>query len=454
MTLSNFLKTDKESLRWFLLYPSGHEGPYSLNQLEHFYKNNKIDGYIRVWAEGLGGPVLFKSLLTVEEEPLDLPPLPEEEFSLPPLPIEEVELEAEKSITEVPAQKKSRSFVLVFAILGLVGFALFQWIKTQESFTLRRYPKMSLQLFKKLQSEYAQFDGWDKKIFFKEASPPDLSRIWLITSSFQKCEVDVTFTSIKDKLLSAKQEEVQFRSSGVLEQHVVEFSTFDFVHGSKIIPGLYEMDVMAKNCEWGSFVAKVANLFQAPDQTYMGRLKVILYAKGPKEFNAILDKLIKRKMEADETNKVHEESFWVDLQQKFQTLLAISLQIEQLLLDFIEKDAREFDKQLKPLVDQYAKKYGLFLARFVIENEKYFLDLSKTEINHNEHKKIYEIMLRSGAKKLGFETMKIIEDLQAEKGKMKRARLNEYQARVKQTFTKLKAEFNEKIIQTSEDRSP
>ena len=460
MTLSNFLKTDKESLKWFLLSPSGHEGPYSLLQLEGKFKSKKIDESVKVWCEGLGNPVSLRELLSPVEIPSDLPSLPEEEFALPPLPIEDEEAPMEFSeevvgeASELVTKKSSKSLFFVLAIVLLGGFTLHQWLKTQENFKIRRHPKMSLDLFERVQKEHAKFEGWDKKIFFKESVPADLSRIWLITSSFQTCQVEATFTSIKEKLLSPKTEDVQFKTEGILEQHVVEFSKFDFIQGSKIVPGLYEMDVMAKNCEWGSLAAKLGNIFRPAEETYMGRLKVILYGKGPQEFNAILDKLVKRKVEAELANQNQEELFWQDLQQKFQTLLAISLQIEQLMLDLIEKDAREFDKNLKPMVDQYAKKFGHFLTRFVIDNEAYFKELDKKELKNNENKKTYEILLRSTAKRIGLESMKIIEGFQAEKDKMKRARLNEYSSQVKKTFEKLKGELNEKIIQTSEDRSP
>jgi hypothetical protein len=93
MTLSNFDWTDKASIRWFILLPTGHEGPYSLDDLHR----RKISPEARIWAEGLPEPIRFKyaweqseldetpaaSILEIDEIP-PLPPLPEDDEDLPP----------------------------------------------------------------------------------------------------------------------------------------------------------------------------------------------------------------------------------------------------------------------------------------------------------------------------------------------------------------------------------
>src|SRR5690606_13176811 len=121
-------------------------------------------------------------------------------------------------------------------------FAAFQWLKGQENIEFRRRSGMSVELHEKILKEMS-FEGWDKKIFFKEYTPLDLSHIWLVTSSFQTCQVEASFRSLKDKLLSLEVEEVAFKAKGKLANHIVELSSFDFSSGSKIIPGMYELDI-------------------------------------------------------------------------------------------------------------------------------------------------------------------------------------------------------------------
>jgi hypothetical protein len=56
MTLSNFAWTDKTSVKWFIMLPTGHEGPYSLLSL----MKRKMSPEVKVWAEGLPEAILFK----------------------------------------------------------------------------------------------------------------------------------------------------------------------------------------------------------------------------------------------------------------------------------------------------------------------------------------------------------------------------------------------------------
>jgi hypothetical protein len=272
-----------------------------------------------------------------------------------------------------------------------------------------------------------------------------------VTGSFQKCDVEATFNSLPGKLLSLKDEKVSMRSKGKLKGHIVEFSNFDFRSGSKILPGLYEMDVRATSCEWDGFFPKFGNLYESPDESYVGRTKVVLYPKGAENFYRILEKLSKKKVEINQKTEGAEELFWQDLQQKFQTLLAITLQIEQHFLDFIEKDDKNFNTNLKPMVDAYTRKFGSVLTNFVISNEKYFKELDGAHLRNFASKKNYEPKVRLSSKNIGFESMKIIEVLQGLKNP-KRPKLNEIETQTKGMFKKLKADLNQKIIQLSEDR--
>ena len=111
-----------------------------------------------------------------------------------------------------------------------------------------------------------------------------------------------------------------------------------------MLPGLYEMDLKAHSCSWDGLAPKLVNLFKTPDPTYVTRMKVVLYHKGSVEFISVLDKLINKKVKTELKTQNQEELFLQDYQQKLQTLLAISLQIEQLLLDFVESPSVNFRK--------------------------------------------------------------------------------------------------------------
>lgn len=454
MTLSNFDWTDKDSVKWFILLPSGHEGPYSLYELIEHKEKKKLSQDIKIWAEGLSEPITldratalsFEVKTQVIEETPDLPPLPEDD--LPPLPLEASEESEEPE--EVPEVKKSSPKIWIGAALSVVVAAaggVFLMARGQEKIDIRRMPKMSLETHEKIRRENT-FESWGKKIFFKEYLPQDHSHIWLVTSSFQECDVEATFSSVKDKLLTMEDEKVSFKSQGQLKGHVSELSSFDFTTGSKIIPGLYEMDVRATNCKWEGFFPLVMNAFQGPDAEYMARTKVILFAKGADEFNSNLANLLKKKDELDRREKDANYLFWKDLEQKFQTLEAISLQIEQHFLDFLDEDRAQFQKNLKPMVDDYTRKFGSFLTSFVVENEKYFKSMNS---KGDAEKRNYELMVRLTAKTVGEESMKYIEEFQ----KLKAPKENEIIAlseRVKKTFSGLKKNISGKLTQVSLDQ--
>jgi hypothetical protein len=461
MTLSNFDWTDKTSVKWFIMLPTGHEGPYCLNDLTQ----KKLNPEAKVWAEGLGEPVKFKIVLenserppiteskeeTVEDDIPPLPPIPGEEDLIPPLPAEEGELplESQKTLFKIP----KAAGVIIGALLLLI-FGIRQWVQSKEEFSIRRQSRMSPKLFQRISTEI-KFEGWDKKIFFKEYIPMDMSHIWLVTSAFHRCDVEAMFTSVKGKLLTIDTDEelkVSFRSEGDLDDHIVEFSRFEFTSGNKIIPGLYEMDLKATRCEWDGVAAKLANLFGDIDEEYITRMKVVLYHKGNVEFNLLLDKLIRKKMEAELKNQNQEELFWQDLQQKLQTLLAISLQVEQLLLDLVEKDPTSFQKSLRSTVDAYTRKYGSFLTGFVVANEDYFKELESAGLSNMGQKRSYESLVKITAKNVGFESIKIIEELQSMK-KPSKTSLKVVEGKIVKKFEQIKEIINTKIIQVTEDRS-
>lgn len=467
MTLSNFDWTDKYSQKWFIMLPSGHEGPYSLDYLISQQSLGKLSVSTRIWAEGLAEALELRLAIhysnqrpePVQEEedelPPPLPPLPDEdeseELELSPA-LNEEELEEESS-EELPKKTPAKKALMMAAIgLVIVLGGVFQFIKTQEKFEIKRMPGMNPELHQKIQSDF-KFDGWDKKIFFKEYIPTDLSHLWLVTASFQTCDVEATFTSVKDKLLSLTDEKISFRTKGVLSNHVVDFSQFDFQSGSKIVPGFYELDIKADNCAWDGIIPQLANFFSSPEKEYFARTKVVLYAKGAEAFSQVLDKLIRKKLEIEVKAQDQEDLFWQDLQQKLQTLLAITLQIEQLMVDFLEKEPAQFKKNRVQMEVLYTQKFGGFLTKFVVANEDYFKGLGKTELSNLYQKQSYESLIRLTAKKIGHDSMKLIEGFQSQKGNPSKVQIADYQKRVKKTYSDLKDELNIKIIKVTEDRA-
>lgn len=442
MTLSNFNWTDKDSNRWFILLPTGHEGPFSLSKLSELLKKKRLAPGAKIWAEGLSQPLdLAEALARSQTEILEETPAPIEpvEDELPP-PIDHL-VEENKSKSRI----NLRPVVGILFVLLLLGVSIYL-LRAQEHLRLHRLPKMSVDLFERLKSENT-FSGWSKDLFFKEYTAADHSLIWLVSSSFQTCKIETTFASIKDRLLTMEDEKIVFRSSGILKNHLVELSVFDFESGSRIVPGLYEMDLKASDCTWDGILPKAMNLFEDPNSHYVARMKVILFSKGASEFNRNLENLLIHKRELAEREKGQELLFWQDLQQKLQTLEALTLQIEQHFLDFLESEG-PFKKGLQRMVEAYAKKYGSFLSSFVLENEKFFKNNHSTGASK---KRDYELDIRMVSKKIGLESMKFIEKLQSFKKDPTRKEIQSLGRTMKEAFQKIKSDLNEKLSEVEKD---
>ncbi len=454
MKLSNFDWTDKDSLRWFILLPTGHEGPYSLKNLIHLKNKKQISQDFKIWAEGLADPVIMSVAVLNSELMEKTPNLPlTETDEIPPIPFEASNWENDP-VEEVVLKKSSPSLVLFKPVLltivavTLVIMGIRFYIKSSESFHLTRLPKMSLDIYQRILRENT-FDGWSKDIFFKEYMPQDHSHLWLVTSSYQSCKIEAKFNSVKDGLLSLKQDKVSFSSSGFLFGHVAELSAFDYKTGNRIIPGLYEMDIKATDCDWDGFVPEIMNWFSVPRKDYIARVRVVLFSNGPEDFYKNLDSVLNKKNEFKRKEKELYAHFWQDLQQKFQTLEAISLQIEQHFLDFLDNDPSSFEKKLKPMVTLYAKSFGSFLTSFVIENENYF---KKLDSSRSYSKRNYELLVKLTSKNVGYESMKFIEEFQKLKKNPSKKELVKMSTKVKSTFAGLKKDIGQKLIRVSLDQ--
>ena len=404
---------------------------------------------MQIWREGLPVAVSLRDVLTEIENPDDelpppLPPLPVEE-SLPKISL----LESEEPST--PARALPIPLILAGFLLIILSFGLYQWLKDHEEFTIRRYPRMTLELHKQIQKDL-NFDGFDKKIFFNEYASPDLTHVWLITTGFQRCDVEAVFRSVKERLLTMGDEEVEMVSRGKLANHVVELNMFEFRKGSRIIPGLYELDVKAIRCEWDGIVPRIRNLFTSPEKEYEATTRVILYPRGSQEFQEVLGQLIRKKDELRKQTEGQEQLFWEDLQMKFQTLHAMAIQIEQHLLDFLDKGERDFSPRLKLMITDYTKKFGNGLTEFVVSNEGYFDGLRDTELRALLTKKDYEGLVRASSKQVGMESMKVIETLQKMK-KPKAKELKALRSEVLKSFERLKNNLTKVLLDVTADRS-
>ncbi|MFA5582968.1 MAG: DUF4339 domain-containing protein [Bacteriovoracaceae bacterium] len=484
--MKNFLWTDMSSEKWYVIYAEGHEGPYSLQYLESKIAEGLFNLQTKVWAEGLAVEMTLEAVLTLATPPKRKPTPPTEDLPpLPPLPqdeeikpvekkkdyrpinlnfdespeneqLEEADSndEEEEEVLEIKTRpsRKLRGFILILFVFILLGSAVFYYVQDRaRDISIYRPQGMSLKVADKI-NENLEFQGWNAPLFFKEFIADDYNTLWLASSSFHKCEVSAHFKSQKDKLLSLSDEEVEFAGEGILKKHLTEFKKFNFVAGKKIVPGMYDMTIEARNCEWGSIVSRIMNFNKQPQATYSTTMTVILYPNGVQEFRDLLDRVVRKKLEKAIKEQNQIEMFWQGIQERLQTLLAVSLQIEQHFIDFIKKDARKFNSNLPPMIKQYTEQFGQFLTNFVVSSSESFKDVNLPEIKGISARRNYEKEIAESARMIGHSSMKIIEDFQKMRNP-RRVQLNDFEERVKKEFSEIKNKINQKIIQVSDDRS-
>ena len=419
------------------MLPNGHTGPYSLSHLINLYDKKKFFSETKIWTEGLQEAVAFKTYLDFKKSDHKQPQEVNEDELPPPVPNEKI-----KKITI-----NSKKLILLLFI-GLIFSSLFFLKSTQEKFYFSRLNKMSPDLHQRILKENI-FEGWERGIFFREYFAQDHSQIWLVSNGYQKCEVEAIFQSISGKLLSLKNEEINFTSRGYLFHHVAEFNSFAFKKGVRVIPGVYEVDVKAMNCRWDGLWPWLMNIYNQPEKEYNARTRVVLYPDGAEKFFKILENFKKKKNHLKKREQKANEAFWQDLVLKFQTLEALTSQIEQSFLDFLQTPPQLMKGQLTTLVKEYSRNFGTFLTTFVMESGKSFQASPHERLSE---KRNYEEMIKQTAKSIGLESMKLIEELQEVKSFTSEKKLSGLNTKVKIKFSRIKKEISQKLIQVTQDQ--
>jgi len=449
MKLSNFDWTDKSAVRWFILKSGEYEGPYDFYGLKERFDRKSNNGQFLVWAEGLKEALKF--------EDLDRAYFSLDEFQklerISPAKIDlKIPLGSSKTPKEIP-QKEKESYEnksslnerLKWITRGMMFiciliFLIITGLNKAEIFTIKRLPKMSSVLHEKIQNQF-EFKGWNQRIILKEFVPTDLSEIWLITEGFQECKMEAKFKSMEGKVISLSNPKIVFKAQGYLKDHVLKFSNYEFSSGKKILPGMYDVNLRGTDCRWGNFWAALANYFQGPEKEYAANLKLILFPDGPVAFNFALGNVLKKRMDLKQRILEKESFLWQDVILKYQTLLAITQQVEDHFLMFMNSSKGVNKISIKKMIDDYSKSQGYFLGQFVMDNEVYFKKIKKTETFDGP---AYQNELRLSSKDIGYRSMKFIEKIQLLKN-YSNSNLQLIKEEMQKDFQELSQKFSKRI---------
>ncbi|MGK0367427.1 MAG: hypothetical protein ACI9QD_000562 [Thermoproteota archaeon] len=515
---------------WFIIRAQEHVGPYTIEELEDFYQNDKITLDTALWKTGLDKPIAFRDVANlisgspknvneysfqeeaeesvddffnkqeeqhehkvIEEEQVDNIIVIDSEFDdefdyssdaddkdifsvlesekseePPPLPLLPIvtEVEPQASFTEMKVVKEDRpnllkdlagkvefAPVIEFESEGLAPLEIADEIsfedKYQDDFRdddIKKNKKImllnnliwvpiiliSLILFKlgyevyviKYSTFYrpkgmSQRDYKRLKTFLK-SSPgnkktavsfaKDYSRLWVALDFPYSGNGYIKLRSLKDQTLSDTP--VDVIASGKIKSKLMELSEFRFEKGVKLYAGYYELKVnliqKRKRSLWLKSLFSVPQSFEIKSTVYIG--------KNRKSFADRLSKYLEKRDSAD-------RHFWQGLIQRFETLNMI---VGQIYDDFgfvlKDLDTSEFTSKIKVFENNYKSKYGQFLTSFVLENQKSFEQVQRSDADKKgaliaNHNRISSLSVEVG--EVSMDILALLEELSVNKDKKK-----------------------------------
>lgn len=357
---------------WFVIRDDGHLGPYSNEQLHILYKNSKIKDSDFIWSESLSDPKSYQEIFLIE-------------YQTPIKKKKQVKKPTNKTKVQPKVIKRKRSKrAAAILLISFTSISFYFLLKPEkDEIVFNRPSKMSMTHFNKLKkTSNAQIEKRENSLTVSK----DRSIIWLATNIDFSGQVYLELESIEKEVLANGP--IHFTSHSSIKNKLVEFKTFDFSRGDKIMDGFYNAKISYYNN--GSLVEKFSEKF------FLSNL-------SPKQFQQKLTRFNEKKKE-----NVH--NFWEELSEKYVTIKMLTLQIKNDL-----KNSMSSKKKYRNFEKVYQKKYGPFFTNFVISNEDSFKEIQhkifddKVEVisNYNNLSKL--------ARKIGVISMDAVEALEKSK---------------------------------------
>lgn len=448
-------------MEWFLIYKNEHLGPYTKEYLLSLFNDGLINRDSIVWKEGWDESQSFEEAFLLNEEqkvfqPIvhniesidikssenvikdeDLPPdLPFDVATVSPPDIpqdiisrytdiddsDEVRVEYfdEKTLPEpeeygieleelnhdefshddfeqVESKEHSRvKYAYLFAIVLLIAIPSFFYYSAKPTI-FSRPESMSVKTYDFLK-DVTLLDASELK--FRYSLSKDKSKIWISTNHPLSGEVFISLRSISSMSLG---DPVEIKAKGYLKDHFIDISEYNFLQGSKLVDGFYNIEIYTAQNLKVPLLGKFRNDW---DQQFRFLEENLISSMTKFEFN----KIIQSKNAVIEKN---EKNFFTELIEQYRTVKTITTEIRNGINKIFSTAVSERDAELTAFEAKYKTKYGVFFTSFVISvDEKY------DEVINQEFENKLEIIahynkLRELAEKIGAESVARLEDLKS-----------------------------------------
>lgn len=327
---------------WFVFKSTHHLGPFSIEEMEEFYRTQEINAQTLIWKEGaekweaLSKTNAFQFLFTQEvaaRPTLELPKLKKKESksssepvgsdappplphisSLPKAPLEAVSRHSEGRVElfnddlpppipldaildpkgqvqlRIKSEEKSSRLSKFSLIVGVILFAVvigwFALTQRDAGIQLRIKGLMPIYL------EKLEMTATKKSARFEVALALSLDSLTLWGSTNYPGEIftNIQLKSIPKKVLGT--DDVVVTVKGEFKNHIAKFNRMVLTQGSKFLPGEYTVHVIAKETHFLNRNFKSLDriaFFKSLNKTYTFDDTTLIYPGTPREFDKRLE---------------------------------------------------------------------------------------------------------------------------------------------------------------------
>ncbi len=404
-------------MKWFLIQNNEHLGPFSEETLDELQRKGEITANDLIWTEGWDRPKplhealsenstefevlgdvsevinfeVEEAVIKAEEIPPDLPPeLPIEiknhykekqkilavskveieedieEFDEQDIDESDDEVEIDFKEFEFEYEKNEKSILRKLQVLAIafiiivIAIPTFFYIKSQNK-TLNRPESMSMVDYERLKLVASDFR---RELQFAVALAPDKKTLWISTNLPLSGEIFLTMKSKQGRTLG---ENVELKAKGLLKDNLIEINNFQFVLGSKIVDGHYDLEIYTVDDLGTPFYQR---FFESRPKQIRYINQFLVTSLKAKDFEKQLSLLHGEK-------NLNSSAFWKELLEKYRTVKFIAVKIRSALAKSFGPSEVSFNDKVNQFESDYKKQFGVFFTSFVQLNEKSYEQVVK-----------------------------------------------------------------------------
>lgn len=292
---------------WFIFKNTHHLGPFTVEEIEAFFRAGEINGNTLIWKEGiekweqLSRIDTFDYLFTADEKksamnrsnaskPTRLPKLPEVNEDLsndlpPPIPLDAIidpKGQIQKRIKNDELGLRYSKYGLIFAAV-LFSFILGRYVLLQQDSAISLRIKGLMPIYLEKLEMTATKNSPHLEVALTLSL--DASTIWGSTNFGGKVSSDLFLNSIPGRVLGTK--EVAIHLNGDFINHVAKFNKMTLINGEKFVPGEYKFHVVSKSIHFlnrtFSSLEKI-EFFKKFNKSFVYDGVALIYSGTPREF--------------------------------------------------------------------------------------------------------------------------------------------------------------------------